>query len=216
VARPAKYDDDTVIDRAMHLVWRRGWSATSIRDLEAELDLAAPAIYRRFGSKDGLAAAVLDHYVERVVRVRIGRYLPGHGDPVDNVRTFFTSGVRQRGGAPLLGCLLVDTALDGVDAHPALAGALHDALAEIDTAIGAEMERAERAGRLRPGTTATQATAVLTFAWHGVMVLARAGRSPTSLRRRIDAAIDAVTVPVRADEADARHGGSRPPRDGLR
>ena len=78
MVRPPKFDDDEILDRAMTAsVWQGGWSQTSIRDLEEALDLKAPSIYRRFGSKEGLGAAVVDHYVERVVRRRVAKHLAG-------------------------------------------------------------------------------------------------------------------------------------------
>ena len=100
MARPPKFDDDEILDRAMLLFWRQGWSATSIRQLEVELDLKAPSIYRRFGSKDGLARAVLERYLDRIIERRIERHLTGEGDPIQNIRSFVFSALRpSREGA---------------------------------------------------------------------------------------------------------------------
>lgn len=57
MARPAKFEDLEVLDRASDLFWRDGCDAVTIRDLEAALDLRAPSIYRRFTTKDGLVPA---------------------------------------------------------------------------------------------------------------------------------------------------------------
>ena len=84
MARTPKFDDTEILDRAMSLLWSQGLAHTSIRDLEAALDLKAPSIYRRFGSKEGLAVAAVDHYVERVVRRRVDKHLCGDGDPIAN------------------------------------------------------------------------------------------------------------------------------------
>ena len=61
---------------------------TPSRTSKVSSDVKAPAIYRRFGSKDGLSEAVLQHYVDRVVRRRIEKYLPDDGDPMANIREF--------------------------------------------------------------------------------------------------------------------------------
>ena len=58
MARSPKFDDDEILDRAMSVLWHRGWARTSIRDLEEALEIKAPSIYRRFGSKEGLAAVL--------------------------------------------------------------------------------------------------------------------------------------------------------------
>ena len=193
MARPPKYDDDQILDRALRLFWTRGWSATSIRELEVELDLKAPAIYRRFGSKDGLSQAVLDHYVDRVVRRRIEKYLPAEGDPIDNIRAFLVSAVTvPADGGPLIGCLLTTTALEGPDVSPELGAALNAGQRVIEAALRRELGRAHDSGVLAVGLDVDGALGVLTLAWHGLMVLARSGEPADQLVHRAHAAADAV------------------------
>ncbi len=195
MARPPKYRDDEILDRALELFWTRGWSATSIRELEAQLDVKAPAIYRRFGSKDGLSEAVLQHYVDRVVRRRIEKYLPDDGDPMANIREFLASGVRPApDGSPLIGCLLTTTALETPEVSPGLAAALASGQTVIEDAIRRQLQRAQEAGTLSPGLGVNEAIALLTLAWHGLMVLARSGEDPADLARRADAAVDAISA----------------------
>lgn len=193
MARPPKYEDDEILDRALRLFWTRGWSATSIRELEVELDVKAPAIYRRFGNKDGLSQAVLDHYVDRVVRRRIEKYLPSQGDPVTNIRGFLVSAVSAPpSDGPLIGCLLTTTALEGSDVSPELGAALIAGQAVIEDALRRELERAREAGALAAGIDVESALGALTLAWHGLMVLARSGESPDRLVARAHAAADAI------------------------
>ena len=192
MARPPKYADDEILDRALEVFWTRGWSATSIRELEAQLDLKAPAIYRRFGSKDGLSRAVLDHYVDRAVRRRIEKYLPDDGDPLDNIREFLASAVRAPNDEPLIGCLLTTTALETPDVSPELGAALTAGQAVIEAALRRQLERARDAGALASHMDVDGALAVLTVAWHGLMVLARSGEDPALLAYRAAAAADAL------------------------
>ncbi len=195
MARPPKYDDDEILDRALRLFWTRGWSATSIRELEAELDLKAPAIYRRFGSKDGLSQAVLDHYVDRVVRRRIAKYLSAEGDPIANIREFLVSGVTlPPDGGALIGCLLTTTALESPEVSRELAAALTAGQAVIEDALRCELERARDIGALAVGLDVDRALGVLTLAWHGLMVLARSGESAAQLMSHAHAAADAVSA----------------------
>ncbi len=195
MARPTKIDDDQVLDRAMAVFWRQGWSATSIRHLEDELDLKAPSIYRRFGSKEGLARAVLERYLDQVIDRRIDRYLTGEGDPIANLDAFVTSAFTAPNDEPLLGCLVTVTALE----HPAATTGLGDLLARglhtIETAVIAETTRAEADGRLADGLDAATAGANLAIAFQGLMVLARAGHHPDDLRARAAAALAAMAAP---------------------
>ena len=178
----------------MRAFWIRGWSTTSIRDLEDALGLKAPSIYRRFGSKDGLTRAVVDHYVEHVVRFRIERYLSGSGDPIANLHAFFDSAVTTRAGAPLVGCLLTTISFEAQQLDPDSRRALDLGLDVIDRAIRTELDRAEAGGLLAEGVTVDDATANLILAWHGLMVLARTGRSPANLQAMARATVESIAA----------------------
>jgi TetR/AcrR family transcriptional repressor of nem operon len=194
MARPPKFDDDEILDRAMATFWQRGWSQTSIRDLEAALDLRAPSIYRRFGTKEGLGTAVVDHYVDRVVRRRVDKYLDGDGDPIDNITTFLERSVTQSGdGGRLWGCLLTTTSLDAGDADPTLVDALRRGLDTIEDGLRREVHRAAERGRLADGVEPEDATATLTLVMQGLMALARSGASPADLRRRARASVATIS-----------------------
>lgn len=158
----------------MRTFWRRGWSGTSIRDLEAALGLKAPSIYRRFGSKAGLARVVLDRYVDQIIGGRIERYLPDRGEPLDNVWRFLDSAlVPPSDGDHLTGCLLTTTASE----YPALAADLDDVMERgfraIDVALARQFDRAADGGQLASGVDARSATASVGLAFQGLMVHAR-------------------------------------------
>lgn len=198
MARPAKYDDDEILDRAMHMFWHQGWSATSIRDLERQLDLKAPSIYRRFGDKDGLARAVLEHYLGRVIERRIERHLTGEGDPIQNIRSFVLSALRPgREGEPPIGCLLTVTAAELPVITPGLGRPLARGLRRIEGAIRAEVARAASEGRIDAGLDPAEVTDRLALSFQGLMVLARSGVAPGELAARADSALaDLRRAPV--------------------
>lgn len=191
MARSPKYDDTELLDRAVDVVWRRGWSTTTIRDLEQALDLKAPSIYRRFGSRDGVGAAVVEHYVDRVVRRRVTKYLSGDGDPVENITDFFERSVEQpRSAEALRGCLLTTTSADALDA--AMRDAVLAGIAVIESGLRHEVERAAGLGRLRQGIDVEAATATLGVAMQGFMTLARAGMPSDELGRRARAVVASI------------------------
>ncbi len=183
--RPPTSSDDELLERAMWQFWARGWSGTSIRELEAALELRAPSIYRRLGPKDELYAAALDRYVQRVVAGRIGRHLGGEGDPVENLWAFVSSALRRvPHGAEPTGCLLNLAAGEAAElperARPIVAAGLE----QIDRAVRREVERAALAGRLPPDRRAEVVAEQLTLGFHGLLVLARSGVAQAQLLRR--------------------------------
>ena len=62
MARPAQYDRDKILDKAMQTFWEHGYHATSISDLVEATRLQPGSLYAAFESKRGLFLAALDHY----------------------------------------------------------------------------------------------------------------------------------------------------------
>lgn len=52
--RPRGFDRDEALDRAVRLFWRKGYEATSVRDLSDELGIGQPSLYHAFGGKRAL------------------------------------------------------------------------------------------------------------------------------------------------------------------
>ena len=182
MARAPKYDDTELLDRAVDLVWRRGWAATTISDLERALDVKAPSIYRRFGSRDGVGVAVIDHYIDRVVSGRVASYLCGEGDPIENIRRFLDSSVtRSESTRALRGCLLTTTSSDDLD--EAMRQAVVRGMTMIESGLRAEVARAV------DGDDVEAVTNTLALAMQGLMTLARAGVAADELRERASAAV---------------------------
>src|SRR5260370_15325638 len=63
-----QFERSEVLDRAMAVFWRRGYDATSIRDLVEATGINRGSIYGTFGDKKGLFLAVLAHYAEEVAK----------------------------------------------------------------------------------------------------------------------------------------------------
>lgn len=65
--RPKTLDVDKTLDVAMHAYWRDDPVDVSINAICGMAGASKPAIYREFGSEDGLMRAVLDRYAEQVL-----------------------------------------------------------------------------------------------------------------------------------------------------
>ncbi|MFB9845457.1 TetR/AcrR family transcriptional regulator [Mucilaginibacter ginsenosidivorans] len=62
MARPRTFDEDTVIDKALHLFWKKGFSETSSRDLIAATGMSNGSLFNSFGDKTNLYLACLQRY----------------------------------------------------------------------------------------------------------------------------------------------------------
>ncbi len=191
MARPAKFNDEEVLDRAMMLFWRQGPATTSIRDLEKALELRAPSIYRRFTNKDALFRLSLDRYIDLVIDARIEQYLDASNDPIADLQQFFVTAVAPHvHGDASLGCLLTATASSAPSLPDDLRPVVAEGIERIRSAFERELERAHEVGMLPRGADCNGLSHRLLLEFQGMLVLARSGEAPDSLAVRIQAIFD--------------------------
>ena len=62
MARKKSFDEIEVLQKALHLFWRKGYNATSIQDLVNELGVNRASLYDTWGDKHNLYLAALKLY----------------------------------------------------------------------------------------------------------------------------------------------------------
>src|SRR3954470_18175839 len=62
MSRPKQFDPDATLTEAMEAFWERGYAATGVNDLLAEMGLNRGSLYGTFGDKKQLFLAALDRY----------------------------------------------------------------------------------------------------------------------------------------------------------
>jgi AcrR family transcriptional regulator len=176
MGRPAKIDDVEILDRATALFWKDGCDAVSIRDLETALDLRAPAIYRRYATKNELIERCVARYVDRVVGGRVRRHLESADDPIDGLRSFFSSALEPHAGeGTSRGCLLTVTSSQTAFQDPAIRASVRAGMDRIRVGFRTQIERGQSSGRIRGDLSADVQAAYLLLVFEGLLVMARSG-----------------------------------------
>jgi len=114
VARPREFNEDRVIDAAMHCFWQNGFHGATISDLEEATGISRISLYNTFQDKEGLYLAAQRRYQEvafKMVREMLA------APELDALKNFFSL---HRDGDPRqqaarLGCMMVNTVLDSTD-----------------------------------------------------------------------------------------------------
>lgn len=63
MGRHKGYNREEVLEKAMHLFWRKGYEGTHLQELVAVTGLNRFSLYKEFRGKDGLYEAAVDHYL---------------------------------------------------------------------------------------------------------------------------------------------------------
>ncbi|MCK0132094.1 TetR/AcrR family transcriptional regulator [Flavobacteriaceae bacterium F08102] len=108
MARKKKYNEDEVIEKAMHLFWRNGYAATSMQMLEKEMGINKFSIYASFGNKHGLFLKSIQCYKKQLNS--IFEAFKNSNKGIEDIKDFFYNSVRicQIEGNQK-GCLLTNT-----------------------------------------------------------------------------------------------------------
>jgi TetR/AcrR family transcriptional regulator, transcriptional repressor for nem operon len=173
MARPREFDETAALEAAMQCFWRRGYEATSLRDLTASMGLTAPSLYNAFGDKRELFSRALGRYLDRTTRDRLQR-LEQSLAPKAALHRFFTEIIEHSiGDRQRKGCFLVNSALE-VGPHDAECRTLIAAqFAEIEAFFKRCILAAQANKTVSPDVNAADTARLFLGVLLGVRVLAR-------------------------------------------
>jgi TetR/AcrR family transcriptional regulator, transcriptional repressor for nem operon len=197
-----RFDRVDVLDRAMALFWRRGYEATSIRDLVAATGINRGSIYATFGDKKGLFLAVLDHYGEKVAKPLIAEL--GDPDPRRAIQRMFEAIIRRTSDPRFpRGCLNTNSSLECPGSGDEISRKIAEGLGWQESAIYRVLRRAQAQGRLARTHDARAFARFFTAVAHGLNVVNKALADPTILQD-----ITAVAMSIWAPAAQKPRGRS--------
>src|SRR5271170_4086344 len=173
MARPREFDEATTIEAAIECFWRRGYQATSVRDLVDKMGISAPSLYNAFGDKRALFVRALDQYLERSTRARIKR-LEDSLPPKQAIRRFIEEIIeRSVNDREKRGCFLINSALEVAPHDRELGALIADRLAEIEAFFHRSIKAAQAEGVVPRDRAAKDVARLLLGVLLGIRVLAR-------------------------------------------
>ena len=145
--RPKAFDPDDIIDAAMKVFWQRGYSATSIQDLEEGTELGRSSIYNAFGSKHELYERSLRRYQElKAEKIAV---LSGPGPVRERIRRLLMDVVDEELSEEKgLGCMTASAALELASHDPSIAAIVAQNLNDLESALYEALSRARETGEI--------------------------------------------------------------------
>ncbi|GAA3168274.1 TetR/AcrR family transcriptional regulator [Nonomuraea roseoviolacea subsp. carminata] len=190
MARPREFDERDVVARAARLFWRRGYNATSVRDLGAELSLKQSSLYRTFTDKRTLFLRALDHY-RATDSTQAEEQLNAPGPSLEILRAWLIWMISHDAG---LGCFVVNTAAELGTTDPEVQERTEAAFEVTRTTLASLLRRGVRDGDLPAALDVDAAVESLFTTVLGLRVRERAGHDPERLATAIDFAIGALAA----------------------
>ncbi|MEU6765628.1 TetR/AcrR family transcriptional regulator [Streptomyces sp. NPDC046853] len=193
MARPRQFDEKNAVTSATELFWRRGYHATSVRDLGDELKLTPSSLYRTFTDKHTLFLRALDHY-RATESTQARQHLDASDRPVREVlREWMLWLVTcPSDGESGRGCFVVNTATELGTTDAQVQERTEAAFAVTRQALHAALAEGRERGELSTDLDIDDAVELLFTTVLGLRVRERAGHELERLTTTIDLAIRAL------------------------
>jgi TetR/AcrR family transcriptional repressor of nem operon len=175
MARLKDFDEERALDGAVDCFWKRGYEATTVRDLADAMKIGGASLYNAYGDKRALFARSLERYANRSMRERIERLEAGHR-PKEAIRAFLSEIIERSLKDPdRKGCLLVNSALDVAPHDAAIGQVVAGYLEELRAFFRRNVEAAQHEGQAPKSLDAEEISGHLLGVLAGIRVLARTG-----------------------------------------
>jgi TetR/AcrR family transcriptional repressor of nem operon len=146
VGRPREFDEDSVLEAAMEVFWRKGYEATSLADLCSCTGLHKGSLYQTFGSKHDLFMTALKHYIDRQF-AEVGKAADSKDSPLANLRSAMRALICTVSDD--WGCLMVNSLVELAPHDPAVRELLQASAERRMGRMAALVGAAQAAGELR-------------------------------------------------------------------
>ncbi len=181
MARHKDFDEERALDSAVDCFWKRGYEATTVRDLADAMKIGGASLYNAYGDKRALFGRSLQRYANRSMRERIERLEAGHR-PKEAIHAFIAEIIERSLKDPdRKGCLLINSALDVAPHDAEIGKVVGDYLDELRAFFHRNVEAAQREGQVPKALDAEEVAGHLLGVLAGIRVLARTGAKRKAL-----------------------------------
>ncbi|MFT7676789.1 MAG: TetR/AcrR family transcriptional repressor of nem operon [Planctomycetota bacterium] len=182
--RPRGFDREQALTTAMDLFWKKGFEATSKRDLMEATGVGSQSLYNAFGDKRSLYIEALHHYADGALK-GLEDSLRASDSPLADVRAVINSwenGISE-------GCLLANTATEFGGNDEELSGFVAKQMARAMDTLAAALQRAQDAGELPADNDPARLALTLFSIRGGLCTMSRCGIPDATIKATIAAAL---------------------------
>ena len=186
MAKTAKFDRQEVIDKATNLYWRKGFHATSMRNLQDEIDMRPGSIYSTFGSKEGLFKETLRNYTDMGL-AQLETLRNEFDTPLEVLKAFVkVQVIDTQTDAPNGVCMLTKTIAELTSENQALIDVTKDHLNEIFLEFVVLIKEAQAQGIIDANKDAEELASHVQIQITGLRTFAKLSSNKALLHSKID------------------------------
>ena len=175
------------LDAALYVIRAKGYSATRIEDICEAAGLTKGSFFHHIDSKEGLALAAADYWIEGSGALFASAPYRDHADPLDRLLAYvdFRKALLS-GELPDFTCLAGTMVQEVYDTHPALREACNRSICEHAATLVPDIEQAKRQHGIEAEWTAESLALYMQATIQGAFILAKAQHGVAIARQCID------------------------------
>jgi AcrR family transcriptional regulator len=161
--RPALYDRNESLGKALDLFWSKGYYASSLKQIEKALDMRPASIYSAFGNKDLLYIEALTIYGEAGL-LELDRHVEQYESVIGALKDYLrliADSCCDKDGGPARACLIVKTMLETNNTHTDLSLKAREYLDKFEAKLQSFLELSKQRGELVQETDCKRLARVL-------------------------------------------------------
>ena len=164
-----------LLNAALHVIRAKGYSATRIEDVCAEAGLTKGSFFHHFDSKEALALAAADYWIEGTGALFASAPYHAPTDPLERLLAYvdFRKSLLM-GELPDFTCLVGTMVQETYGTHPAIREACNLSISSHAATLVPDIEEAMRQRGIHPEWTAESLALYTQAAIQGAFILAKA------------------------------------------
>lgn len=180
MARPSKFDRDQTLSKAMQIVWRNGYEASSVKALSEELGMTRSSFYNAFHSREDLFRELVALYAPQSPDAPLGG--EPDGPVLALITRVFRNICRARAKDPEgRGCMLVNTVSEICPSDEGLGPELSQILLASAARFQTLLQKAQKDGEIGPEADPHALALALQNLMVGLNVLCKVVRDESEL-----------------------------------
>lgn len=194
MGRPRKFDEDRVLEQAMHEFWECGYHALSTRALEESTGVLKGSLYAAYGDKRALFLAALERYAA-AGHAEVEAMLAAAPTPRAGLVKYLRARASQSAGSRRArGCLLANTAAELAPHDEEVSAVLGRAYARLTATLERAVRAAQERGEIARDRDPRAVASFLVLLVQGMSVVGRVARGAPMVRSALEMALEALGV----------------------
>ena len=189
MARPKQFDRDDALRAGMRVFWQQGFAATTTDDLAKAMGIGRQSFYDTFGDKRRCYLEALRGYARDDVGAQID-VIRRAASPLQALRALMRSVGDWTEERRAMGCMALNTLAEFGASDAEVAATLAPTALLVEQSLVQLLREAKAKGEVPPSLDEQHAAGALMATRMGLMLGAKAGRSPESLRAAADFTVD--------------------------